>query len=302
MTQAYQCIETIDPADRGLAYGDGLFETIAYVNEQLHNWSLHWQRLILGCQRLAIDIPDEKLLLQQINLIIAQEKLSSSTSEKVVKIILTRGSGGRGYLFPEKIKPSLLISLHAWPETLEANYYSGVNTILCQTCLANQPALVGIKHLNRLEQVLARNEFAAQEFQEGLLLRCSESASASRFEHLLIEGVSSNLFFVIEGRLLTPKIDKSGVQGTIRQVIFHLVDKLAIEIEEGDYPLRLLQQASEVFFTNSIFGIVPMRSLRIDKHTLWTFNHNKMNIAAKLSRLINTALNRPEVKSLTGLK
>ncbi|WP_198265595.1 aminodeoxychorismate lyase [sulfur-oxidizing endosymbiont of Gigantopelta aegis] len=281
--------------DRGLAYGDGLFETIAFVNEQLHHWALHWQRLVLGCERLAIKPPDEAFLLAQINLKMTQDKLDSGSPERVVKIILTRGIGGRGYQFPECNKPSLIIQILPWPERPLQHYQAGIDALVARTCLAKQPALAGIKHLNRLEQVLARNEFSDDKFQEGLMLECSDHDSLlTRF---MIEGIASNLFFVIEGQLMTPKIANSGVQGTMRQAILLLAAKSSITIEEADYPLEILKQASEVFFCNSLSGIIPMASLRVDEQTRWTFNKNQRIVVAQLSKHINKELNRPEISA-----
>ena len=298
--------DVIDVNDRGLAYGDGIFETIAYVNGELHNWQLHWRRLCSGAERLSLSIPDDVFFLNNINLKLLQNKdldsdglgsenLSSqnlSSQNKVIKIIITRGKGGRGYQFPQQAQTSVIISIHQWPERSIDDYKKGIRVKVCQTCLAQQPVLAGIKHLNRLEQVLARNEFNGNDYHDGIMLACSDESSQPRTR--VIEATSSNLFFVKNGQLFTPKIDTCGVQGTIRQEIFQLAKKMSISIEQGHYTLSELSDASDVFFSNSIFGIVPVASITCSDKTQWFYaQQNKQRISAALSSKINKALGRP---------
>lgn len=313
---AYELTDKIDSSDRGLAYGDGLFETIAYVGGVLHNWDLHWQRLLSGARRLVIDLPDQQFFLEQINLKINQDsQLTNSLSDslctsisnsisnsistnRVIKIIVTRGLGGRGYLYPEPQKSTIIVSVHAWPERAAEDYHCGIRAIVCQTCLAKQPALAGIKHLNRLEQILGRNEFSNSHYLEGIMLACSDNplTNSSKTDSLIIEGTSSNLFFVNNGRLLTPAIDTCGVQGTIRQLIFALAKQMDIVIEENHYPLSELENASEVFFTNSIFGVMPVASITMSEEVQWQYDlgASQQKIASVLAKIINKELNRPE--------
>ncbi|NOQ79526.1 MAG: aminodeoxychorismate lyase [Gammaproteobacteria bacterium] len=298
--------DVIDVNDRGLTYGDGIFETIAYVNGELHNWHLHWQRLCSGAERLSLSIPDEVIFLNKINLKLLQnndldsdsldsENLNSEnldSAKKVIKIIITRGKGGRGYQFPQQAQTSVIISVHHWPERSIDDYKKGIRVKVCQTCLAQQPVLAGIKHLNRLEQVLARNEFNGNDYHDGIMLACSDESS--QLHSRVIEATSSNLFFVKNGQLFTPKIDTCGVQGTIRQEIFQRAKKMSISIEEGHYTLSELSDASDVFFSNSIFGIVPVASITCSDNTQWFYSQqNKQRISAALSSKINKALSRP---------
>ena len=187
--------------------------------------------------------------------------------------------------------------MHSWPERAVEDYYHGIQAIVCHTCLARQPALAGIKHLNRLEQVLGRNEYSDCDFQEGIMLACSDnSADTFNRDSLLIEGTSSNLFFVNNGRLLTPAIDTCGVQGTIRQLIFSLAKQLGIVIQESHYALSELENASEVFFTNSIFGLLPVASITVSEELQWCYSlgDGQQKIAPRLAKIINKELNRPE--------
>jgi len=277
-------VNTINISDRGLAYGDGLFETIAVVNGVLHHWDLHWQRLNLGAERLALHLPKEKEILQHIS-----EKLTS-LEQQVIKIIITRGSGGRGYVFPETQHESLIISSHAWPERDAGDYLNGIDTIVCQTRLARQPALAGIKHLNRLEQVLARNEFNDDDYQEGIMLCYAENTG--NMASLVVEGTSSNLFFVKNSVLYTPKIKDCGVAGTMRQAIISYVQATqCCHVEQDNYTLQQLSQAEEVFFTNSIYGIMPVASITIDETQQWFYQHRV--ISNQLAVEFNRPLMRP---------
>lgn len=294
--------DLIDVNDRGLAYGDGIFETIAYVNGVLHNWPLHWQRINRGAERLSLIIPDEEFLVtcihdkikQYTNLDDTNSDDQQQIKKQVIKIIISRGSGGRGYQFPQTAQSSLIINLHHWPDRCVDDYKTGINVKICQTCLAQQPALAGIKHLNRLEQVLARNELNDGHFHDGLLLACTDNVSDMNAH--VIEATSSNLFFVKNKQLFTPKIDTCGVQGTIRQEILQRSEKMAIKLEQGHYTLHDLIAASEIFLSNSIFGLVPVASISLNESRLWTWSQRSpRGISARLSRHINSALNRPDL-------
>ena len=280
----------IDSADRGLAYGDGVFETMASIDGELHNWSLHWSRLKLGAERLALVLPKENYLCNAI-----QDKLryaNALTENKVVKLIITRGVGGRGYQFPKTVKLTIIITLHDWPKKSTDDYHIGIMAKVCQTCLAQQPLLAGIKHLNRLEQVIARNELY-HPYQEGIMLACDENDD--QLDSRLIEGTTSNLFFVKKGHLFTPKIDTCGVQGTIRTLILHHAKIMNIHYKEDHYRLHNLSDASEVFFCNSIFGLVPVASIQVSNDIYWSYNRQPSSdsLFARLAQMINVPLKRP---------
>ena len=278
---------TIDISDRGLAYGDGIFETIAVIDGQLQHWKLHWLRLVMGAERLSLNLPQENEILVQI-----QQRLSDKQSSLngVIKLILTRGSGGRGYLFPENQCENLMISYHQWPERKTDAYVNGIDAIVCKTALAKQPALSGIKHLNRLEQVLARNEFDNEKYQEGIMLSCSEQRSS-----LVVEGCSSNLFFVLNATLCTPKIDDCGVLGTMRQSIIDFgLENPLFTVQEDNYDLQQVEQATEVFFTNSIYGILPISSISYrSKQELQQWFYKDRTFSRSLARQFNKQLQRP---------
>ncbi len=281
--------EMISISDRGLAYGDGLFETIASIEGELHHWSLHWSRLTLGAQRLQFTLPEEQYLWNAI-----QNKLQQADAlkeNKVVKLIITRGEGGRGYQFPNPVKLSIIISVHDWPQKSSNDYSTGIMVTICQTCLAQQPLLAGIKHLNRLEQVMARNELN-HHYQEGIMLACDEKNN--QLESRIIEGIMSNVFFVKQEQLFTPKIESCGVQGTIREAILQYTKAMNIQCEQDHYVLNDLADASDVFFCNSIFGLVPVASIRVSDDIHWSYDQiSSQSLSSQLAQIINTPLKRP---------
>ncbi|MCF6282308.1 MAG: aminodeoxychorismate lyase [Candidatus Polarisedimenticolaceae bacterium] len=230
--------------DRGLQYGDGLFETIALSAGQLTLWSYHIERLNAGCRRLAIPVPDESLLLKE------AELLTKGVKQGVVKIIITRGSGGRGYRPPVSAEPNRIVTLHSWPDYPAAWFKTGVVLRLCQTRLGSNPSLAGIKHLNRLEQVLARREWSDPEIAEGLMLDGNGQ---------VIEATQSNLFLLYDGQLVTPDLSCCGVAGTVRRLVMEVAQEQAIPLEISAVTLQQVRQADALFLTNAITGILPVK-------------------------------------------
>lgn len=247
----------IDIADRGLQYGDGLFETIAFRHARLEFLDAHLSRLKTGCQRLAIDFHDWQTLSGELTAL-----CSKLTSDSVVKIMLTRGSGGRGYKAPLFLSPTRIISSHPMPDYPASNQ-SGVNVRLCQQRLGINPSLAGIKHLNRLEQVLARNEWHEPSISEGLMLDINDH---------IIEGTMSNVFIVSKGKLQTPSLINAGIAGIKRAVVMQLATELNIDVSETQLTLDDLLAADEVFLTNSIIGIWPVITLQTPD-TQWCYGN-----------------------------
>lgn len=235
---------TVAADDRGLQYGDGLFETLAVSNGQCEFWQAHLARLALGCQRLQLSMPAQECLEHEAN------RLCQDQQRAVLKIILTRGSGGRGYRPAATAATTRVLSCSAWPDYPVSHAQQGVQIRLCTLRLAAQPALGGIKHLNRLEQVLARLEWDDPNIVEGLLL--------DQRGHL-IEGTFCNVFIVQEGRLYTPDLAHCGVAGVMRATILQLARAAAIPWQVTDLTWPQLEQADEVFLSNSLIGIWPVR-------------------------------------------
>ena len=236
----------ISASERALQYGDGVFETIAIKNAQPLHWQRHMQRLLDGCIRLAIPAPDIELLKQQSLSLINQQTSASA----VVKIIVSRGVGGRGYRISEDVHPSTIISISDWPDFPNSHYSEGVKIRSCELQLSRQPRLAGIKHLNRLEQVLARQEWSDNSIAEGIM--CDTEGN-------VIEGTMSNLFLVQAGVVLTPELSACGVAGIMRQLIIEACEACEIDHRIEAVSYTQARRSDEVFITNSLIELWPVR-------------------------------------------
>lgn len=230
-------------SDRGLAYGDGVFETVRISAGTPTLAELHWQRLSRSCDVLGISL-NRTVLETEINAFLQ----ASNAGNHILKVIVTRGSGGRGYSPEGCSQTTRCLSLHPLPIRTKDPAISGARVVSCQLQLG-QTVLAGMKHLNRLEQVLARSEWQGSEWDEGLV--CD-------FDGYLIEGTMSNLFIVTEdGRLLTPELSRCGVAGVCREYIIRKASDIGISVEVGRYRLSDLVIA-EMFLCNSVNGVWPV--------------------------------------------
>lgn len=241
--------------DRGLQYGDGLFETMVYRKEKIEFLDAHLARLMDGCRRLKIRFQQLEKLTNELNSICH----NLADNNAIIKIIITRGSGGRGYYAANDVEPTRIISTHPLPSYPEDNSHTGVKIRLCGHRLPENQALAGIKHLNRLDQVLARNEWHDADIAEGIMLDHSAN---------VIEGTMSNVFMVKSGRLLTPKLDKSGVAGIMRGEIIAIAHGLNIPIIESSIQMDELMASQEIFLSNSVIGIWPVKMLEKTSFTI----------------------------------
>jgi 4-amino-4-deoxychorismate lyase len=247
-----------DLQNRGLAYGDGVFETILAHQGKLVWWDAHWQRLQLGAARLRLPEANENAIRQ------ACESLAANHPRAIVKIIYTRGSGGRGYGLPASVMPILLLSLHPAPEVSR----QAITVRWCETPLALQPVLAGIKHLNRLEQVLARAEWDDPEIHEGLM--CDS-------EGRVVCATAANIFIKQKGQWHTPIIDRCGIAGVVRAwVLENLPDTHAQVLSKDD-----VMQAEAVFLCNAVRGIMPVQ--RLDERT-WATHPDILGLQYALSK------------------
>lgn len=236
----------IDIMDRALAYGQGLFETLPVIRRRPIFLADHLERLVRGCDRLGI--PHASLEAQ---IRADLESLPLPDGPAVVKIILTAGSGGRGYRMPASPQPVRIVMLLPAPEYPD-HPEQGVQVRWCSTRLARQPLLAGIKHLNRLEQVLARSEWNDPRIREGLL--CDTAG-------WVIEGTMSNLCFIKGQRFCTPRLDQAGVEGVMRKHLLELAPPLGLEVEQGRYRPEQVEAADELLLCNSLIGIWPVTGL-----------------------------------------
>lgn len=230
-------------SDRGLHYGDGLFETLAVRDGDCEFWDRHMRRLLHGCERLRIPAPDVSMLADEAG------RLAQDVPRAVLKILVTRGSGGRGYLAPDPALPTRILRLMEWPDHPAANAGQGVRIRVCTQRLGGNPALAGLKHLNRLEQVLARMEWDDPMIAEGVMMDA---------DGLVVEGTYTNIFMVSNGTLVTPRLDQCGVAGVMRAVVAELASAAGIVHEERPLTIDALFAADEIFLTNSLIGIWPV--------------------------------------------
>ena len=235
----------ISVLDRGFMYGDGVFETILSCHANMPLWAYHYERLTSGCERLNIPVPSEASLLAQI-----QPHLQPTLHE-VIKIVVTRGEGERGYRCTGPTSPNVVISLAQRPFRSPEYWQAGISVFCCAIRLARQPALAGLKHLSRLEQVLAAQEWT-DDYQEGLM--CDE-------EDNVIETTSHNLFCVKGGRLYTPDLSLAGVSGIMRRYVIELARQMGIPVYIENVKSTTISDMDEVFVTNSIDGIWPVKRI-----------------------------------------
>ena len=238
--------DVISIHDRGLQFGDGVFETIAVKSGELLCREAHFARLEAGCRHLSIICPDRSLLEHEAT------RLCGSLASAALKIVITRGTGGRGYQPPEHISSNRILTVHNWPVYPAAYYRDGINSYICSRRITHHPDLAGIKHLNRLEQVLLRHEVAATPYPEGVVLDPYDN---------VIEGSMSNLFMVKKGKLITPDLSRCGIAGVIRKSIIELNEDAGGKPDIREIKLDELYKADEVFYCNSLIGIWPVRSI-----------------------------------------
>lgn len=238
--------------DRGLHYGDGLFETFAVGEGIPELWDRHMRRLRQGCERLDIPLPDMELLRTE------AEQLCTGARQAVLKLIITCGSGGRGYRRPQHPQPTRIVSLHPWPDHPRSWRHEGVAVRVCRHRLSVNPALAGIKHLNRLDQVMARGEWNDSTIAEGLMLDPSDR---------VVEGTMSNLFLVRDGQLITPDLSRVGIGGVMRGLLIDTAADLDIACGLAELTLDDLFDADELLLCNSVIGVWPVRRLEERAYT-----------------------------------
>jgi 4-amino-4-deoxychorismate lyase len=228
----------VEPEDRGLAYGDGVFETLLVHRGEPVWWQEHWQRLREGAHRLGLPMPDEAEVRHECAALLA------GGGRAVLKILLTRGSGGRGYRPPEDATPTVVLSRHDAP----APPARGLHLRWAKTTMAMQPALAGIKHCNRLEQVLARAEWRDPDIDEALM--CDG-------EDRVVGATSANLFALLGGRWLTPSVERCGIAGIARGWLLANLPGAGIADLNG----AEVSRADALFLCNAVRGILPVRRL-----------------------------------------
>jgi 4-amino-4-deoxychorismate lyase len=232
----------IDVDDRGLAYGDGLFETMAIRGGTIRRLDLHLQRLERGGDRLRLPLPERRELAIRIDAEIA------GISEGLLKLVITRGPGPRGYAPPAAPEPVVILTATPQlpPRQLE------LRAVMLAQRLGENEKMAGIKHLCRLEQVLAQLELAQYDADEGILLSTSGH---------IVGGTSRNLFAVYGQSIVTPRVSRAGIAGVMRRCVLEQCERLGIAAEEADLAPGDLVAADELFMTNALVGIQSVAQL-----------------------------------------
>lgn len=231
--------DVISPLDRGFAYGDGVFRTFIMRDGQPEHWPLHYQKLVADCAAINIVCPSADLLMSDLQQLFFPDELA------VAKIIVTRGNGSRGYAPPAITAPTRVVTKSAIPQHVEKRLSEGVNLTVCTTRLASQGKLAGIKHLNRLENVLARMEWSSPEIADGIMLDMQDH---------VIECTAANIFARFGDALITPSLHLCGIAGITRQRIMNVAHTLSLKVSEETFGLKKLLSADEVIICNSLYG------------------------------------------------
>jgi len=231
--------DCVDVRDRGFMLGDGLFETIAVRNGTPRFWQAHMDRLVDGAMRLGLPAPVPGTLADEAERVVAGR-------DGTLRITWTRGPGPRGYAVRGEPTPSRVLAFYPGrpaprPRPLRLRW--------CTTRLAIQPLLAGLKHLNRLEQVLARAEWTDDAIDEGIV--CAHDGR-------VVECVAANLFLVRDGTVMTPDLSECGVAGVVRREVLVVARGLGHETRIVRIEATDVESADEVFVTNATLGVAAV--------------------------------------------
>jgi 4-amino-4-deoxychorismate lyase len=239
--------ESIDVRDRGLHYGDGVFETMRIRRGRIRLLEYHLDRLYAGCGRLRMMAPARPALRREL------ERAVRHRDEGVLKLIMTRGVGARGYRPTGVERHTRIVSLHSLPQGLLARGAAPARMRVCATKLGLNPRLAGLKTLNRLESVMARAEWRDARIWEGLMQDHDEN---------FVCGTLSNLFVKRGRSLTTPLLDRCGVAGVMRRWTLETAAQLGLRAVERRIRWRDLRDAEEIFMTNAVVGVRPVNFLQ----------------------------------------
>lgn len=241
-----QAVENVAASDRAVQFGDGCFTTARLWQGEVMMFEAHLRRLREACHRLLIQHVDWEALRQEMMMVAA------TRDEGVIKAILSRGSGGRGYSGRGCEQPTRIVSLSAYPPHYPQLRQTGAKLALSTIRLGRNPLLAGIKHLNRLEQVLIRTELEQTGADEALVLDT---------EGQLVECCAANLFWRRGKQVFTPVVSDSGVNGIMRQWVIARLRQQGTPVSEVRTPPGVLNEADEVVITNALMPILPVSQI-----------------------------------------
>jgi 4-amino-4-deoxychorismate lyase len=240
----------LSPFDRGLHFGDGVFETIACLHRRARFLSLHLERLAHGCRTLGFSPPQEEQLREEV------ARLAGEQERAIVKLIVTRGPATvRGYAVSSDARATRVAIRYPWPVEDPVLQQQGVSVRVAAMRLGENPALAGLKHCNRLEQILARSEPGGASAEALMLSRSGKLVSGTMTNVFLVDGPPRS------PRLRTPAIDVCGVAGVMRRVVLREAARAGIAASECALWPADLEAATEIFLTNARVGIWPVARL-----------------------------------------
>ena len=245
--------------DRAIQFGDGCFTTARVVGGKVQKLHAHLERLRQSCERLALTPPDWPLLEQEMTAV------AKRAPQAVLKVILTRGAGGRGYSAAGCCQPTRILSLSPFPSFYPQWREQGIELALSPVRLGRNPMLAGVKHLNRLEQVLIRMHLEQTSAHEALVLDS---------EGWVTECCAANLFWRIGNRVFTPFVDQAGVNGIMRQHILAILRQSPWQVEECRVKPQALKEADELLICNALLPVAPVRQaegIRYSSRELYEF-------------------------------
>jgi 4-amino-4-deoxychorismate lyase len=245
--------QAISPFDRGFAYGDGVFRTIKIVGGLPEFWPQHYQKLVADCAAINIVCPSPELLMSDLLQLFSTD-VTIENKVAVAKIIITRGEGNRGYTPPAITAPMRVVLKSDMPEYSEKRFSDGINLAVCETRLAAQPKLAGIKSLNRLENVLARMEWSDPSIADGVMLDMQGN---------VIECTAANIFARFSDTLITPDLRQCGIAGITRQRILELAPMFSLKVSVETFGLEKLCLADEVVICSSLYGAWQVKTVQV---------------------------------------
>lgn len=246
----------LSPLDRGFAYGDGVFRTMKMVQGLPEKWPLHYQKLVADCAVINIVCPSAEILMSDLQQLFTPNDLLEYPFA-VAKIIITRGEGNRGYAPPAITAPTRVVIKSPMPEYPPERFNEGIHLIVCETRLAAQPILAGIKHLNRLENVLARMEWAETHIGNGIADGIMLDTQGN-----VIECTAANIFARFGDKLITPSLAECGIGGITRQRIINIAHLLGLTIVIEIINLEMLYSADEVIICNSLYSAWQVKTVQ----------------------------------------
>ena len=260
----------IDARDRGLQYGDGLFETMRVRAGGVRLLEFHLDRLLAGCRSLEIAGPSLPVLRREL------ARAAALRGEGIVKLIVTRGPARRGYRPTGSDRCTRILVSQGLPPAVRAHETTAARVRLCRTPLGLNPRLAGLKTLNRLESVVARAEWHDARIWEGLMSDVDEN---------IVCGTMSNLFLRRGRVLVTPALDRCGVAGVMRRWVLATAGDFKLRAIEGRIRWRHLCEAEEVFMSNAVVGL---RSVAVIERGRERLRYSAFETANRLRRRLDS--------------